>query len=171
MSGWMFASRRAGGRGLTGAIALAHIVALLLACEPLRAQGLATPGAHWGAILLPDMEQRLDIAFHALLFTEFGKELGPNKQYEFLPYNDVRETLGFNVLSLSHTTAKARFPITESSVQRRTAFAIGVVDDHLTEFLQNDLAHWAKIRGRNRLRRVPSPPHRSACNHPPSSSE
>jgi hypothetical protein len=145
-------------RPLTTAVCIsivASFVQLATFAMPLIAQGLATPGAHWGAILLPDREHRLDLAFQAVLFTEFGKEVRPNGQYALVPYNDLRETLGFNVLSLSHTTSGATFPFTESSVQRRTSFAVGVVDDHLTEFLQNDLAHWAKIRGRNRLRRVP----------------
>lgn len=133
------------------------LLAALAAMSPERAgaQALVTPDAHWGAIMIPDLDYRVDLGVHFMLFTQFGKETLPGTtQYTFEPYNDIDRTIGFNVLSLARTSAKAYFPTTESSLQIRNSFAIGVINDHITEYLQNRLAHNARIR-RQKLARVP----------------
>ena len=135
------------------------LVALLAATATPRdcpGQGLVTPSSHWGSILLPDPDARFDVGLHFIGFTEYGKELIPGtKRFTFRPYNDIRETLGFNIVSFSRTAPRARFPLTESSVQKRNTLALGIVHDKFIEFLQNDLAHEANFRKDDPLDRIP----------------
>ena len=130
---------------------------LFLVASPTNglAQAVATPNSHWGAIMLPDLEHRVDWGLHFVAFTEYGKEVqAGTEEYAFEPYNDIRETIGFNFFALSHSDDGRRAGITRSSVQIRKTLFVGVVADHVTEFLQNDVAHWAKFRDIP-LRRVP----------------
>jgi hypothetical protein len=124
-----------------------------------RSFAQVTPNTHWGSIMLPEEDRRVDVAASFVLFTQYGKEVLPGSNaYAFIPYNDIHETLGFNVASLTVSENRSRFPVLESSVQVRWSVIAGLVDDHVTEFLQNDIAHWGRVNGNSPLRRVPRHP-------------
>jgi hypothetical protein len=137
-------------------ITLCAILAGMLSRLPARAQAIVTPNSHWGGIMVPDLTNRVDIGVHMLGFTQYGKEFTPGTgDFTFKPYNDIDETLGFNLFTYTRTGYEGRFPIIESSLQTRTSYVVGIIDDHIPEFFQNDVAHWGNYRGQNRLPRVP----------------
>ncbi len=133
-------------------------VTMLVALSiPSMAQAqLVTPSSHWGSQLLPERQERTEFGLHFLGFTRFGKEVFTGTdQYTFTPYNDMDETLGFNLLSLSHYDVMERSFVSSNSLWRRWTLSLGIIDDHIPEFLQNSVIHWANWRGKDRLRRVP----------------
>lgn len=131
------------------------LIVMLLALPGSAAGQGVTPNSHWGANLIPELDYRVDATLQFIGFTQYGKEVIPGTtDYTFRPYNDIDRTLGFNVLSVTRTAPSKTFPITENLVQVRTAYSVGVINDAVTEFFQNDLAHWCKRCG-ERLRRVP----------------
>jgi hypothetical protein len=136
-------------RGLLVVCALAA-----LAFTPTFAQ-VVSPSSHWGALMIPESRERTEIGLHFLGFTRYGKEVDPETgEYTFTPYNDMEETLGFNFLSLSHYDIINRRALSAASVSRRWTFTLGVIDDNITEFLQNDVVHWNNTR-KDSLDRVP----------------
>lgn len=85
-------------------IIICSLLLNVLSFTPLLAQGVVTPSSHWGTILIPERTEREEWGFHAVGFTQYGKELIPGtEQYTFRPYNDMDETLGFNFITLSCT--------------------------------------------------------------------
>jgi hypothetical protein len=150
-------------RSITSLLFLLGVSFPISAWNGAMAQGLTTPSAHWGAIMLPDFQERTDYGLHFLGFTEFGKEVVPGtEQYLFIPYNDIHQTLGFNIVSYTRTTnfrlrrePIAGAPVTPSPLMRRFSFSVGLVNDVIPRFLQNDIIHWARWRGENTLRGVP----------------
>ncbi|MGH1365354.1 MAG: hypothetical protein ACRBF0_17460 [Calditrichia bacterium] len=106
--------------------------------------------------MLPELEERRDIGLHFLGFTQFGKEvLTGTNTYRFTPYNDIDETLGFNILSYSVFETADYFLNQDLSLTKRKTATFGVVNDYVTEWLQNDVIHWANWRGNSQLLRIP----------------
>jgi hypothetical protein len=132
---------------------------LLLTGSRLCAQ-LVSPSSHWGSITLPDLHERRDLGLHFVSFTRYGKEVFPGTEtYTFEPYNDMTETLGLNLLTYSRMLTSVKFLDGQSSVDlntlsKRQSFIVGVIDDNIPEWLQNDVVHWSRLSDK-RLRRVP----------------
>lgn len=143
-------------------------VAVVVALAPASAltQGSVSPSVHWGAQMLPDLTDRFDVSLSVVGFTQFGKDtvvdaLGRTR-YRFAPYNDMKQTLGLNLLSFVRTRTGGRFGEGEASVSAgplttRSTFSVGVIDDRFSEFLQNDFAHANRLRGR-KLYDIPRSP-------------
>lgn len=105
--------------------------------------------------MLPELEPRNEWGLHFVGFTQYGKEAhGDPLQYSFIPYNDTDETLGFNFITYSRSTPHARFVSTRNALSTRTTVMAGVVNDTVTEWLQNRVIHWANFRSEP-IRRVP----------------
>jgi len=124
-------------------------LAALLALAPTSAclaQGLPTPDSHWGAATLPDLGERKDVGVHFVLFTQYGKETR-NGQYTFDRYNDIDQTLGFNILSFSESGPlksnldRGTLDAGGKTWQRRRTYSVGPMSDVITQFLQNRVAH------------------------------
>lgn len=94
----------------------------------VRAQNLA-PEAHWGGPILPSDRPELRAAVHINRFTEFSKT--------GQVYNEVSETAGFNMLSLSYTENTPRDPDLFFNV----TFGTGYSGDQPSRWLQNDYVH------------------------------
>ncbi|MGE3175450.1 MAG: hypothetical protein AB7O97_22690 [Planctomycetota bacterium] len=94
----------------------------------LRAQSLM-PEAHWGGGILPSDRPELRLAWHLNRFTEFSKT-GQR-------FNEITETTGFNLLSLSWTENTPRDPDLFVTVTG----GVGHSGDQPTRFLQNDYVH------------------------------
>jgi hypothetical protein len=136
---------------------LAVCAAALAAAVPAAGQ-VVTPSSHWGSLMIPEARERTEVGLHFLAFTEYGKEVDPQTgEYVLTPYNDMDETLGFNLLSLSHYDIINRRATSTASLSRRWTLTAGVIDDHIPEFLQNTVVHWNKLR-RDSLDRVPRSP-------------
>jgi hypothetical protein len=141
------------------------LVTTLASALPLRsarAQALASPTAHWGAHMLPDLGDRDDFSVHFLDFTRYGKEVrtvGGTREYWFTPYNDMRETLGFNILSYSRMRNGIRLGDRSANVDPgplsgRTTLMLGFINDVVPEFLQNEVIHRSNLKS-DKLERVP----------------
>jgi hypothetical protein len=130
------------------------MLALICGASLSEAQ-VATPTGHWGGNMLPELEARDEVGLHFVGFTQYGKEAhGDPLEYTFIPYNDINETLGFNFLTFTRSTQHSRFSSTRNALSTRTTVMAGVVNDAITEWLQNDVIHWANFR-RDSLDRVP----------------
>jgi hypothetical protein len=120
------------------------------------AQGGVTPVSHWGGVMLPEAQPRSEYALHFVGFTQYGKELiAGTHEYTFTPYNDIGETLGFNIFSYTRSGPSLRFTAGDDAVSRRHTYTVGLVSDWATQRLQNRVIHWANWRGDDRLDRVP----------------
>ena len=146
-------------------------LALLLAASRADAQGLVTPTAHWGGSVLPDLHERSEVGVHFLGFTRFGKEVdSTGARYTFTPYNDMDETLGFNLATYScsrgmraggirplgclfgdRRRGDLSAPASTSPLLKRETYTIGVIDDHIPAFLQNRVIHGSNLRKRHLL--------------------
>ena len=151
------------------AIPVAAILAVLP--SPSQSQGLVTPASHWGAVMLPELGNRDDWGLHFLGFTQFGKEIDSvTHRYFFSPYNDTRETIGFNILTYSRTrnshgyqpvrprdSRQEAAPVVDPSpLSQRLTFAVGIQDDNIPRFLQNNVIHQGHlINGSNPILPVP----------------
>ncbi len=148
-------------RSLAKAIGLISLIAAAAA-----GQALATPEAHWGGNMLPDLRDRADFGVHFLGFTQYGKEVFrfDTTRYTFTPYNDIPQTLGFNILAYSRMQngllmkhSDRPTEVDPGPLSRRRTFMLGIVNDHIPEFLQNDVIHRGNLQ-RDKLRRVPRKP-------------
>ena len=110
-----------------------------------RGQGLVTPVAHWGGITLPEREPSTTYTFHVAAFTQFGKETTATGAYVFRPYNDISETLGFNILSQTKTRYLNSAGLAGSSVSKRQTRFVGLIDDRLPSFFQNEVLHLGNL--------------------------
>lgn len=116
---------------------------------------VATPTGHWGGIMLPELERRTEYGLHFVGFTQYGKETqSGTRNYTFTPYNEINETLGFNFITRTDSRVVSRFSSSRNALTSRRTWMVGIVDDHVTEFLQNDAIHWANFRS-DSLDRVP----------------
>ncbi len=96
---------------------------------PVHAETPA-PFIHWGAISYPDQESSLTTGLSLFRFTEFNGE-GEK-------FNEIDETIGLNLITLSWTEHWIRkFPGWSTNL----TFGIGPTRDQPTEWLQNDLIH------------------------------
>lgn len=137
--------------------------ALVVLTASLGAQGLPVPSAHWGAIMLPGIRDTREWGLHFSGFTQFGKEPdSTGRRYAFLPYNEIDKTYGFNLLTFSRLDNAWRGPhrkrgssVNTAGYARRVSFVVGVVDDHVPEFLQNTVIHQGNLRGEDKLWKVP----------------
>jgi hypothetical protein len=138
------------------------LVALALLSPVSAFASAVSPDVYWGGLLVPEVEERDDLGLHFLAFTRFGKETLPDgSAYTFNPYNDWNHTQGFNILSYSQTRSMERVfgpngnePLLDSPIWITKSYQIGLVGDAITEFLQNDVVHWASWR-KSELLRVP----------------
>jgi hypothetical protein len=96
------------------------------------AQGLP-PEPHWGATILPADRPELRAGLHFDRFTEFSKT--------GQVFNEIHETAGFNLLSVSYTENTPADP----DLYFTLAGGLGYDGDQPTRFLQNDYVH--KILG------------------------
>lgn len=138
-----------------------RLFALALLLQPAAAagQGLVTPTSHWGGNTLPEVSARREWGLHFLGFTEYGKEVLPGTdQYTFTPYNDMDETLGFNIFTYSWSSVMNPRSVSENSVSARRTVMVGVVNDVVPRFLQNQVAHLGRQKGPNKLLPVPREP-------------
>ena len=109
--------------------------------SPLWAQNSVFPSSHWGGTTYPDLVPTQRVGAHFFGFTQYGKEIvGKKGPYSFEPYNDIDETLGFNLLAVSNTRALDRRTPRSSMTYRGMVF-VGAIDDHIPRFLQNEVAH------------------------------
>jgi hypothetical protein len=139
----------------------AALLGFVLASPAASAAQLVTPTSHWGGIVLPDLEDRAEYGVHFVGFTQFGKEIDPlTKRFTFTPYNDLDQTLGFNILSYSRTNTTAGRHLGDTGrnvdpgpLTRRTTFVLGVIDDRIPRALQNEVIH--RSRFTTKLRPVP----------------
>lgn len=127
----------------------------------LTAQGPVTPTSHWGGNILPELEDRIDWGLHFVGFTRYGKEVLPGASndptdgaYTFTPYNDLRHTLGFNVVTRSASSHVGHLSSTQNTLRGRRTFSVGAMSDVLPEFFQNRFAHWGNLK-KDKLRYVP----------------
>lgn len=106
------------------------IVALSLLClfSPAFAESPA-PNVHWGALAYPDQGPVLETGYVIYRFTEF------NGQGE--RFNDIRETIGLNLATLSWTEHWNRLQGWSTNL----TFGIGPTADEPSRFLQNDFVH------------------------------
>jgi hypothetical protein len=131
-----------------------HLVTALLISMPTTAQ-VATPTGHWGGIMLPELETRTENGLHFVGFTQYGKEMFPGtRTYTFTPYNEINETLGFNFITRTDSRIVPKRSSARTALTSRRTWMFGIVDDRVTEFLQNDAIHWANFR-EDSLERVP----------------
>ncbi len=133
-----------------GALALSVGVAVvsLLVPAAARAQNVGLPGPHFGSTMFPDLDAVQHIGLQFYDFTEFDKIQDATGQY--LRYNDIDSTIGFNLLTLSNTRNLRREDAFASNLLLRSAVVAGWSADQPTNALQNDVIH--KIGG---LPRVP----------------
>ena len=98
--------------------------------------------------MFPDLDpvQHLGLQFYD--FTEFDKIQNAGGQY--LRYNDIASTIGFNLVTLSNTRNLRREDAFASNLLLRSAIVAGYSFDQPTNALQNDVIH--KVGG---LARVP----------------
>jgi len=136
-------------------IALTLASLLLSPWYVAAAQGLVTPVAHWGGLMLPERDPSTTWSFHTAVFTQFGKETTSTGAYLFRPYNDIDQTIGFNIVSRSQQKYLHSAGMTGSSISQRRTYSLGVEDDHLTAFFQNQVIHLGNLRGKSKLRPVP----------------
>ena len=141
---------------------MAIAIGMTMAIGSARPQGIVAPTSHWGGNALPDLAERKDIGFHVVGFTRFGKESDATGRYVFDPYNDMEETLGFNLLTYQHTYAKkdsrAQLPFTPigaSGLVTRSTAGIGMLNDYLPRFFQNSVIHQGRINAKDPLLPVP----------------
>jgi hypothetical protein len=133
---------------------LLFLLAVVAAVPEVRGQGLVTPVAHWGGITLPEREPSTIRTFHVAAFTQFGKETTATGAYVFRPYNDISETLGFNILSETKTRYLNAAGLAGSSLSMRQTRFVGVIDDRLPRFFQNRVLHLGNL-SRHKLLPVP----------------
>jgi len=88
-----------------------------------------SPGIHWGALAYPDQEPQLATSLHFNRFTEFNGE-GQR-------FNDTRETIGLNFLSISWT----HNVLCEQCWRTNVTVSGGPTSDEPTKFLQNEFVH------------------------------
>ena len=88
---------------------------------------------HWGALAFPDHDRTVSLGFTTDRFTEFD---GAGKRY-----NDMRQTDGFNLWSLSWTERLEHFKGWNANL----TVGAGPTQDHFSRYLQNDVVH--KFRG------------------------
>ena len=93
---------------------------LLLGMTRVVAAESPAPSAHWGAIDYPDQVRTLDFGLTLNRFTEFD----PNGQR----YNQIRETMGFKMVTLSWTERPTRFPEWGTNL----TLGVGPTDDQPT---------------------------------------
>ena len=137
-----------------------RLLASLCVCLTLQAASsqTATPSSHWGSVTLPELGERQEVGLHFIGFTQYGKEVsGDPPEYSFRPYNDIDETLGFNVLTYTRSGRNERYSTARNDVSTRTSVMAGIVDDRVTEWLQNRVVHWSNLRT-DSLNRVPRRP-------------
>lgn len=108
--------------------------------SPLWAQNSVFPSPHWGGTTYPDLTPTKRVGVHFIGFTQYGKERDAEGNYTFEPYNDIDETLGLNLLAASNTRLFNRQLLRSTLTYRGMVFA-GVTDDHVTRYLQNEVAH------------------------------
>ncbi len=131
------------------------LMSILIFSSSSRLFGQSTAiASHWGASMFPTFEPRKEISLHFFGFTEFGKEIDAEGNYIFEPYNDISNTLGFNVVSFSNTRTYDR-DVVKSNFLKRNILILGLIDDTATEWLQNEVIHRSNIKGSSKLLRVP----------------
>ena len=113
-----------------------------------RAQNVAVPGPHFGAIMFPDLDAVQHIGLQLYDFTEYDKLQDASGLYR--RYNDIDSTIGFNMITLSNTRNLRRDDPFASNLLLRSAIVAGWSFDKPTNWLQNDVIH--KLGG---LPRVP----------------
>ena len=115
-------------------IAVVAVRSLLLG-PLIQGQALVSPSPHFGAWMFPEVEpvSRLGVNFDR--FTRFGKEVNASGNYVWVPYNDVQETVGLNLLGYSYTS---RVPWFRSTLLRVTA-DVGYGDNEPTKWGQNTI--------------------------------
>jgi hypothetical protein len=111
---------------------IASLLAALLISSGATAQSLP-PEPHWGAIILPADRPELRAALRFDRFTQFSKSGAQ--------FNEIEETAGFNLLSVSYTENTPADP----DLFFTFAGGVGYSGDQPTRFFQNDYVH--KILG------------------------
>ena len=103
-SPWLPRCLSPGQRRLIGAFGLAGLTCFLLLSTgpPARAE-LPAPSVHWGAIAYPDRDATLTAGLTLNRFTEFDGNQPPRR------YNDINQTMGFNMASVSWTHRWSEF--------------------------------------------------------------
>jgi hypothetical protein len=154
-----------------GRALLACLTLALLLPARVAAQGVVSPTSHWGAVMLPDLQERTEWGLHFIGFTRYGKEVDATGRYTFTPYNDIDRTMGFNLATVSCTRLEAprltfkalgcpRFGRTTSGDGRsvgaspfttRQTIVLGFIDDRIPEWLQNRVIHWSNLKRRKLL--------------------
>lgn len=99
---------------------------------------LPAPSVHWGAIAYPDRDPTLNAGLTLNRFTEFNGKQPPEH------YNNIRQTMGFNMASVSWTHRWSEFKGWNTTL----TVGAGPTGDNPTHFLQ-DAVH--DIRDFNRV--------------------
>ncbi len=107
---------------------LCACITAALVAFPARGQ-IPAPDPHFGANAFPAFAPELRFTVSLNRFTEFD---GEGKRF-----NEVEETSGFNVASLSYTDSIPDFP----ALTYTAVFGVGLTRDQPTETLQNDFIH------------------------------
>jgi len=107
---------------------LALCTLLLLCQSPVHAEAPA-PNAHWGGLAYPDQYPALQLGLTLNRFTEFNGE-GER-------FNNIRETIGLNEITLSWTEHLKRFKGWSTNL----TVGAGPTRDQPTRYLQNQIVH------------------------------
>jgi hypothetical protein len=128
------------------AVASRRVLTLLILLAALglpraaRAQGGGLAGPHWGATMYPDGNPIAHVGVQLYQFTEFDKKRDPVTG-EYLRYNDYADTVGLNLLSLSHTRSLNRTQSFAGNLLFRSSLAVGLSHDASTAWFQNKVIH------------------------------
>jgi hypothetical protein len=103
---------------------------IVVSCAAVVRAESPAPSVHWGALGYPDQERTLDAGLTINRFTEFG----PNGKTH---YNAIRETDGFNFVTLSWTEKWNKFKGFDTNL----TIGAGPTRDQPSRYFQNDVAH------------------------------
>jgi hypothetical protein len=109
-----------------------YLALSILVLTGWTSSGLAETTAqssHWGALAFPDHDRTVALGFTTDRFNEFD-ETGNR-------YNDIRQTSGFNVWSLSWTERLEYFKGWNANL----TVGAGPTGDRFSRYLQNDVVH------------------------------
>ncbi len=114
------------------------LLGLLLGTVRLVSAESPAPSVHWGALDYPDQQRTLTAGLTLNRFTEFD---GGGRRY-----NNFRETMGFNMATVSWTERWSRFQGWGTNL----TLGIGPTGEEPTQYLQNNVIHTLR-----RLDKVP----------------